>query len=181
MDGEKFRETLYEGKFLRLFRQNDWEFVQRKNCTGIAIILAMTEEGKILLIEQFRVPVGKQVIEFPGGLVNDGECGNTDETAETAETAAKRELLEETGYEARTLTPLATGPVNTGLSTDTMIFFRAQGLVKRSAGGGTGEFERIIVHEVPLAEVAGWLQRMESLGKAVDPKVYAGIYFLQNG
>lgn len=178
MDPKIPRETLYEGKFLRLFRQNDWEFVQRKNCTGIAIILALTEEGKILLIEQFRVPVGKQVIEFPGGLVNDGECGDTDETAETA---ARRELLEETGYEAATLTELVSGPVNTGLSMDIMIFFRAKGLVKRSAGGGTGELERIVVHEVPFAKVNDWLRKMESEGKAVDPKVYAGIYFLQNG
>lgn len=168
------KTILYEGKYLRLLTDQDWEFVQRKNCSGIAIIVAMTDEKKVLFIEQYRVPVGKRVIEFPGGLV----CDDDPEGKETAEAAAERELLEETGYQAERIVPLAKGPVNTGLSVDYVTFFGASGLKKVGAGGGVDAYESITVHEVPLQNAGKWLQEMEAAGLAVDPKIYAGLYFL---
>ncbi len=128
------RKTLYQGKYIRLLVEREWEFVQRTNCTGIAIVISMTEDKKIVLTEQFRVAVGKNVIEFPGGLVNDPET----QGKETPEIAAQRELLEETGYEAKKMRLILSGPANTGLSTDILMFFRATGLKQKSAGGGVG-------------------------------------------
>ncbi len=63
------KRVLFEGKFIRLIAEDGWEYVQRANCTGIVIVLAKSPEGRVLLVEQFRKPVGKRVIEFPAGLV----------------------------------------------------------------------------------------------------------------
>jgi len=65
-----------EGKFVRLLIKGGWEYVERPNCAGAVIIVAMTKDRKLLLIEQFRIPVGKPVIEFPAGLIGDGPSGN---------------------------------------------------------------------------------------------------------
>ena len=166
------KRILYQGKFIRLVSQDGWEFVERHTCSGIVIILAVTDKGKLLFVEQFRTPVGKKVIELPAGLVDDQE------EREGPETAARRELLEETGYEAKKLEHLVTGPVNTGLSADVYSFYRARGLVRRGPGGGADRFEDITVHEVPLNDVPAWLEKISRKGLLIDPKVYAGLYFL---
>ena len=170
------KKILYEGKFVRLICEGTWEFIERRNATGIVIILAVTEEGKVLFTEQHRVPVGERVIEFPAGLVND----HGSENHETLETAAMRELLEETGYMAEKVVPIFSGPANAGWSRDMISIFKAVGLKKTGKGGGD-ETECITVHEVPLKQVPGWLHRMRAKGMFVDPKVYAGLYFLEKG
>src|SRR5580704_13589060 len=90
------KRTLFEGKHIRMVARGDWEYAERKNVTGIVAIIAVTAEGKLLLVEQYRPPLGKTVIELPAGLAGDiaGQEG------EAMVTAARRELLEETGYEA---------------------------------------------------------------------------------
>ena len=163
-----------EGEFVRLLIKGGWEYVERPNCTGVVIIVAMTADGKLLFTEQFRIPVGKSVIEFPAGLVGD----RTGQETEVLEVAAARELLEETGYEAQQITPLTSGPTSAGLSNELVTLVQAVGLTRRSVGGGEGS-ERITVHEVPLDEVERWLGQMRDAGKLVDPKVYAGLYFLK--
>lgn len=163
-----------EGKFVRFLSQHGWEYVERTNCTGVVLILAIRDDGRLLLTEQYRIPVRKSVIEFPAGLV--GDDGPAD--AETLESAARRELLEETGYETQRVIPLTTGPVSAGLSAELVSFVQAIGLKRRSAGGGDAQ-EAITVHEVPLSQVDTWLREMEQQGRLVDPKVYAGLYFLQ--
>ena len=163
-----------EGKFVRLLIQGGWEYVERPNCTGAVIVVAVTKTNKLLLTEQYRIPVGKPVIEFPAGLVGD----RAGQEAEALEVAAIRELLEETGYEAEQILPLAGGPTSAGLTSELVWLVRAVGLAKRSAGGGEAH-ERITVHEVPLGDVEGWLRQQEQRGKLVDPKVYAGLYLLR--
>lgn len=59
---------LHEGDFLRLIREGEWEYIERNNCRGIVIILAMTDDERVILVEQYRQPVHKRVIEFPAGL-----------------------------------------------------------------------------------------------------------------
>jgi len=162
-----------KGKFVRLLIKSGWEYVERPNCTGAVIIVAVTKANKLLFTEQYRIPVGKPVIEFPAGLIGDEGSGKEDLTQ-----AARRELLEETGYEAKRILPLAGGPTSAGLTNELVWLVQALGLAKRSAGGGEG-YERITVHEVPLGDVEAWLRRMEAQGKLVDPKVYAGLYFLK--
>lgn len=166
---------LYKGKYLDLIREDNWEYVKRNNCNGIVVIVAMTKDHNVLFVEQFRRPVQAQVIEWPAGLVND----KSPHDPETLETAARRELLEETGYEAGGLTRVAEGPVSSGLSQEVITFYQATDVVKKHNGGGD-ETESIIVHEVPLKEADLWLHKMEKNGRMIDPKVYAGLYFLKS-
>ena len=167
------RVTVYEGKFKRFVIENHWEFLERVNCWGIVAILAVTDDGKVILVEQHRVPVRKNVIEFPAGLA-DGANGNA---GETLREAAKRELLEETGYAAKKMIFCTKGPISSASSSDIMAIFRAEGLRKVSKGGGDA-LESITVHEVPIDKIDRWLKRKEKEGKLVDSKVYAGLYLL---
>ena len=172
----KFRQSkvrvLLAGKYLSLYKQNQWEFVKRNNCTGIVIILAKTKENNILFVEQFRPPVGKRVIEFPAGLVNDHNL----KRGESVLTAAKRELLEETGYHAKKMVKIIKGPVSSGLTSDLVTFVLAKGLEKISDGGGD-HTENIIVHEISFRSAEKWLKSKIKKGYLLDPKIYAGLYF----
>ena len=165
---------LHKGKYLDLIRDDNWEFVKRTNCNGVVVIVPVTKEGTAILVEQFRRPVEAQVIEWPAGLVDD----KASHSGETIEAAARRELLEETGYEAEHLTFLAGGPVSSGLSSEIIAFYKAVDIVKKGAGGGDAT-ESIKVHEVPLREVDLWLYEMGKKGFLIDPKIYAGLYFLK--
>jgi ADP-ribose pyrophosphatase len=168
------KTILYKGKYLDLICEDHWEYVKRSNCSGIVVIVPMTRDGKVIFVEQFRRPVEAQVIEWPAGLVND----RASHDPETMEAAARRELLEETGYAAEHLLLLAGGPVSSGLSSEIITFYQALNVAKKGPGGGD-ETESIKVHEVPLKEVDIWLCEMEKKGLLVDPKVYVGLYFLK--
>ncbi|MBU3759970.1 MAG: NUDIX hydrolase [Candidatus Omnitrophica bacterium] len=168
-------EVLYEGKYLRFMRRGSWEYAERKDCTGVVFIVAMTAERKIVLCEQYRVPVGRTIIEIPAGLVEDkAEFEN-----ETMETAARRELLEETGYEAETMTLLFQGPAAPGSSSAIIHFYLAGGIRKKGPGGGD-ETENIRVHEVALENADTWLRGMEAAGHLIDPKVFSALHLLQS-
>ena len=114
------------------------------------------------------------MIEIPAGLAGDIE-GSEDEALEIA---AKRELLEETGYEAREMTRLTDGAVSAGITSEVVTLFRATGLSRTGKGGGDGS-EQIDVHEVPLDQVHTWIQQREKAGAIVDFKVYAGLFFVR--
>jgi ADP-ribose pyrophosphatase len=101
------KTTLYGGRFLSLVRENNWEYAERLNTTGAAIIVAVTEEGKLLLVEQYRIPCHARTIELPAGIIGDDPGAGSESHAE----AAQRELLEETGYAADKMEALATGPL----------------------------------------------------------------------
>ena len=168
------KTTLKEGKFIRFMKRYDWEYVERNNCTGIVIIIARTEDHKVILTEQYRIPVRKNVIEFPAGLVNDLNS----KIREALPAAAKRELLEETGYQARRMVKITEGPVSGGFTSDIVTIFKAQGLKKVASGGGDPT-ETIVVHEVDINKIDSWLNQKRKKGCLVDPKIYAGLYFLK--
>jgi len=167
------KSLLYEGRYIRFIAKNGWEYVERTNCTAIVGIIALTDKGKIIFAEQRRIPIDKNVIEFPAGLV-----GDTAQKNEQMLIAAKRELLEETGYKATKWERLVEGPISSGLTSETITFFLATGLKKAGRGGGD-KSESIKVHEVPLRDAEKWLNKMNRKGCAVDPKVYAGLYFVK--
>lgn len=171
-DGHPPDEVLAEGRYLRLVKRGRWEFADRNNASGAVVILAVTDDDRIVLVEQFRVPLGKPVIELPAGLVGDTPGEPDDDYV----TTAYRELLEETGYQAREMEILTQGPTSPGLSTEVVTILRARGLTKVHAGGGIGH-EQITVHEPLLAEAHAWLQARSAAGVPVDPKVFAGLYF----
>lgn len=164
-------ETLYEGKYLRLVRRGHWEYAERTNAGCAVIVVAVTPEDKLLFVEQFRIPIGRPSIEMPAGLV-----GDTDD-ADTIEAAARRELLEETGWEAEQVEVLMVGPSSSGMSNEMVAFARARGLRRVHAGGGD-ETEDIIVHEVPLAEAAPWLAAKMREGYSMDAKLWAGLWLI---
>ncbi len=166
--------VLHDGSHLTFRRRDGWEFVTRKHCSGVVVIAAVTDEGQVVLTEQYRIPVSHNVIELPAGLVGDDE-----DPTETMEIAARRELLEETGFAVEQIVPLVGGPISAGMSSEVITFVRAEGLSKRSAGGGVGD-ECITVHEVALEDVDVWLRDREAAGCVVDPKVYVGLYFLKS-
>lgn len=166
------KEILAEGRFIRLARVGHWEFAERNNASGAVIIVAVTDEGKLILTEQYRAPVQAPVIELPAGLVGDIP-GEEDELWATA---AERELLEETGYHAKKVKHLTGGPVSAGFSNETISVFLATRLKKIELGGGV-DGEDIRVHEVSLSRVPAWLRKKQREGFLVDPKVFAGLYF----
>jgi ADP-ribose pyrophosphatase len=166
---------LYQGKYLRVVSREGWEYVERVHCNEAVVILAVNDREETILIEQYRPPLAASVIEFPAGLLKDPDSP----ADETREEAAIRELLEETGYQAEDVELIASGPPTPGLSAEIAVFYRATRVQKVAKGGGVGS-EKIIVHEVPLKEVDGWLQGMEAKGRLIDPKAYAGLYFLKN-
>ena len=165
--------TLYPGKFLARVKEGHWEYADRTNATGAAIIVAVTEEQKLLLVEQYRIPVHARTVELPAGIIGD-EPGSSDEAQAEA---ARRELVEETGYEAGQMEALTHGPASSGLASETVTLFRASKLRRVGAGGGVAH-EDITVHEVPLADVHAWLEAKAKSGVLVDSKVYAGLYFV---
>jgi len=164
---------LHSGKFLTLIKQGHWEYVDRVHGTGAVIIIGVTTEQKVLLVEQYRIPVHARTIEFPAGIIGD-EPGDTHESSVAA---ARRELLEETGYAAGSIEAVTTGPSCSGITSERVTLFRALGLHRTGKGGGVAH-EEITVHEVPLAEVVPWLEAKAKTGVLIDPKVYAGLFFV---
>jgi len=166
-------QTLFNGRWLRLMRRGTWEYVERVNPSGAVIVVAVTDEDEVVFVEQYRPPIQCRTIEMPAGLIGDGAHDRSEDCC----VAAQRELLEETGYRAERIEVVMAGPSSAGMSTEVMTFVRAFGLVRVGAGGGD-ETEDIIVHRVPRADCAAWLAQRMQAGYSIDPKLYAGLYFL---
>jgi ADP-ribose pyrophosphatase len=167
-------QTLCNGRWLRLMRRGRWEYAERTNPGGGVIIIALTAADRILFVEQWREAVRSKTIEMPAGL--DGDLSDPQESAVAA---AEREILEETGYRAGRIEFLMSGPSSAGMSNEMMSFVRAHDLVREHDGGGDHS-EEIIVHEVPRTEAAQWLLAKMRDGYSIDPKLFAGLYFLDH-
>jgi ADP-ribose pyrophosphatase len=160
-------EDLFEGKHLVFRRRKGWEYVEHRTAKESVMVFALTQEVSLVLVEEFRPAVDAFVVCLPAGLVGD-------EGPEDAESAARRELFEETGYEAGTLELLGRGPGSAGMSSEIVNFYRAPG-VRRAGPQGERESREIRVHVVPLAELATWAREREAAGVLIDPKVWAGL------
>lgn len=149
-------------------RRRGWEYAEHRTAKEAAMIVALTDDGCIVLVEEFRHAVNAPVISPPAGLVGD-------EGPEEAITAARRELAEETGYEAESFELLARGPGSAGQSSEIVLFFLARGA--RLAGDqAPHDRGQIRVHAVPVADLPAWARQREAEGALVDPKVWAGLY-----
>ncbi len=163
--------TLWRGRFLEIREAaGRWEYAARTRNVDVVMIFALAPGRKMLIVEEFRPPLGQITISAPAGL-----CGDQDN--EEPETAARRELLEETGYAAETMRFLFRGPSSPGLTSETVNFFLAGDLHRIGKGGGIDN-ERIAVREIPLDGLDAWLERQMQTGKAVDPRIYTGVHFL---
>jgi len=170
----KEHKTLYHGRYLSLLEIDGWEFASRSNASGVVVLLAVTQRNELVLVEQFRIPVGSAVIELPAGLV-----GDLNDPDESVLLAAQRELLEETGYQADHLRVLMSCPSSAGMSDETITFVLATGL-RRVASGGGDSSEEITVHVIRLAEVDDWVSSRLAAGALLDPKIFSALYWLRN-
>lgn len=163
-------ETLHETRWLRLQRDGHWDFVRRPDSDHAVGILAVTEADEVILVEQFRIPVQKRVVELPAGIVGDEPEHRGEALAETA----RRELLEETGYRAGLVEELLVSPTSSGMTAEITHLFLARDLEKIGDGGGTGR-EDIEVHHVPLAGIRDWIREREAADRLVDFKIHAAL------
>jgi len=161
----------WTGQHLSIAIRDRWEYATRNTQRPAVGIVAVTDERSVVLVEQFRPPVNRVVIELPAGLAGD----LADAKDETLLAAAQRELLEETGYRASQWTELTAGYSSPGLTDETIVLFLAQGLTKITAGGGDAT-EKITIHEVPLDEVVQWLMRNNYVA---DLKLLGGLFAAQ--
>ncbi len=158
---------MWEGKFITAKRRGRWEYVGRARGISAAVIIAIDDAGDgryIILVDQFRVPLGRRCIELPAGLVGDEAAG------EAPSLAAARELEEETGYHAGRMVDLGEYWSSPGMVSESFRLFRALDLVKTGDGGGVPG-EDIRVHRVPLAHLADWIAEQRKQGYAVDVKL----------
>ncbi len=155
-------ETVWAGRFLEMKKRGRWEYVGRVGGTEAAVVIAI-HDGHVLLVEQYRVPLGRACLELPAGLIGD-------EGAESPEASAARELEEETGYRAASVTSLGTFYASPGMVSECFHLVRAEGLERVSDGGGTSD-ENISVHRVPLAGIADFIAERRAAGVAIDVKL----------
>lgn len=128
--------------------------------TGSAIMLARDQQGRILLVRQFRLPAKRRLWELPAGRLDQGESPLR---------AAKRELIEETGYRARRWTRLAGFYASPGYTSERMTVFLAEGL---TTGPARPEADESIESRwFTAAEI----ERMIRRGKLEDAKTLLGI------
>jgi nicotinamidase/pyrazinamidase len=164
-------QTLAEGRFLRLVRRGTWEFVERVATRAVVIIVALTAEQDVLIVEQYRVPVARRCLELPAGLVGDDPRQKHEKIID----AVRRELLEETGFQAEHVRCLQELVPSAGLTSETTWVYLATGLTQVNAGGGV-EGERIRVHRLPWNHVSSWLQARARQGYLVAASLYGGLW-----
>jgi ADP-ribose pyrophosphatase len=145
-------------------REGRWTYIERRGRREAAVVVATTESsGSLVLIEQYRIPLEAEILEFPAGLIDSGE---------TPDQAARRELAEETGYTGRVL-HVGPGVSSTaGLSTEIvhmvyMLVAEDPAVVPQHEGS-----ERIRVFTLPPGDVGRFLSECERHNRILDAKLY---------
>lgn len=164
-DADAPEETKWQGRFITAKQRGRWEYASRARGIRAAAIIAI-DDGHVLLVEQYRVPLGRRCLEIPAGLVGDDD-GAEDESAITA---AHRELEEETGYKAARITDLGDFFSSPGMVSEGFSLLRAEGLTKVGEGGGT-DGEDITVHRVKLAELDEFIAARRAQGVGIDVRL----------
>jgi len=157
-------------QFVQYGRGKGLEAFERINCDGVIGIVPFTDNDEVILIRQFRPPINGFVIELPAGLVDAGE---------NFEQAVRRELIEETGYEACDVQFLTEGPMSSGASAEILSVYVATGL-KHVGIGQRDETEDIEVIPVKLDHVTVKLEELRQNGDHIDLKVYGMIEMAKN-
>ncbi|WP_188237691.1 NUDIX domain-containing protein [Sphingopyxis sp. LK2115] len=160
-------ETRWEGRFVTVRQQGDWEYVSRSRGIHAAVILAIDDasDGRhVILVEQYRVPLKRNCLELPAGLVGDDRAG------EAAEIAAARELEEETGYRAATWRNVGEFYSSPGMVSESFTLLVATGLTRIGDGGGV-DGEDIIVHRVAIRDIADFVAAKRADGCGIDVRV----------
>jgi ADP-ribose pyrophosphatase len=158
-------ETMWSGKWITAKRRGKWEYVARARGIRAAVIVPL-DAGDVILVEQFRVPLGRRCIELPAGLIGD-DAGSE---GEDPLAAAKRELAEETGYAAATWRDAGEYFSSPGMVTESFTLLLASGLTRVGSGGGI-EGEDITVHRIALADLPQRIAQFRQAGLAIDVKL----------
>ena len=159
-------EIVWQGKFVTARKKGRWEYVSRARGIRAAVILALDEDDHVILVEQYRVPLGKSCIELPAGLIGDG-AGEEDEDATAA---AARELEEETGYRAGRMEVIGEFYSSPGMVSESFTLLKAHDMVRVGEGGGT-ESENITVHRVPVAGIGEAITKWRQQGLGIDVRI----------
>ncbi len=161
---DETEQTVWSGRFIAAKVKGKWEYVSRTRGIKAAVILAIDADDHVILVEQFRVPLGRPCIELPAGLI--GDHGEDEDPA----TAANRELEEETGYRAERLENLGEFYSSPGMVSESFTLLRAHELKRIGPGGGV-DGENITVHRVPLAGIGGFLAAQRERGLGIDVRL----------
>ncbi len=162
--------TMYQGDFIEVRKDKvllpDGATSTREYIThpGAVAVLALLDNGKLVLERQFRYAPQREFIELPAGKIDHDEA---------VLVTAQRELLEETGYEAGEWTHLATTWPCIGYADERMEYFLARGL--KHVGRNLDEGEFLEVFELSPAEAMEWVR----LGKISDSKTIIGLFWLE--
>lgn len=169
-DADKPEEVMWQGRFITTKTRGRWEYVGRARGIRAAAIIAIDEDPDgtrhVILVSQYRVPLGRFCLEIPAGLVGDDEGSE----GELAVDAAIRELEEETGYHAERMEVLGEFYSSPGMVSESFTLLRATGLTKVSEGGGT-DSENIIVHRVALNDLSRFVAAWREAGHGVDVRI----------
>jgi ADP-ribose pyrophosphatase len=162
-DAEAPEQIEWAGRFVIAKRRGRWEYAGRPRGIRAAVILAI-DAGEVLLVEQYRVPLGAVCLELPAGLIGDETEG------ESAIDSARRELEEETGYRAAQWQDLGEFYSSPGMLEESFTLLKATGLTQVGDGGGTHE-EGIVVHRVAIDRMAETIAAHRAKGHAIDMKL----------
>ncbi len=163
-------EGIYDGIFLKMKRDTvslpDGQYAVREYLEhpGAVAILAVLDDGRILLERQYRYPIAQAVIEIPAGKLNTGEDPLL---------CAQRELQEETGYTAKHWSKIRRIHPVISYSTEFIDIYLAEGLSPGPARLDEEEF--LDVFAAPLEELLHWVE----MGKITDVKTIISTYWLE--
>ena len=162
--------VVYEGNFIQvcrdIARMPDGSTGSREYIThpGAVAVLALLDNGNLVMERQFRYAPQMEFIELPAGKIDHGE---------DVLVTAQRELLEETGYVAREWKHLATVWPCIGYADERMEYFIARGLTLQGRRLDEGEF--LEVFELPFSDAMSWIRQ----GKINDSKTVLGLLWLE--
>jgi ADP-ribose diphosphatase len=163
-------QLMYDGNFINVRKDTvllpDGSVSTREYIThpGAVAILALLDNGNLIMERQFRYPIRREFIELPAGKIDDGE---------DILITAQRELLEETGYVADEWLHLSTTWPCIGYADERMEYFLARGLRHEGRDLDDGEF--LEVFELSPDDAIEWIRQ----GKITDSKTIVGIFWLE--
>jgi ADP-ribose pyrophosphatase len=130
---------------------------------GGAVTLPLTDEGKIILVEQFRYPFQHKVLELPAGKLDEGE---------DPQICAVRELEEETGYKSGTVKKLGAIYTSPGFCTEILHLYLAENLSEGTQNREEGEVDMEVFEFSPEE-----IEEKIAAGEIVDSKTICGMYY----
>ena len=164
-------ERIYEGKILNLrkdkvhVRDNKTSYREIVEHNGGVALAAITQEGKMVMVRQYRKAAEKAVLEVPAGKIEKGEDHRL---------TAERELKEETGYSAEKIEFITSFYSSIGYSTEVIYLYLATGLTPGETDFDDNEAIEILEYDLPE------LKKMVFSGEIEDAKTLAAILLVES-